>query len=107
MDRSPFVVFHKPAHRREEWIEGKPHWTYVNPDYLGKAFAKARDQVERFANMPPDERPSFHEVRGLGARLYRKACMSKAAITALMTHTNQRVTEIYLGKRGSNSRPQP
>jgi integrase len=46
--------------------------------------------------MKPRERPTFHEIRGLGSRLYREQGMSKAAIQALMTHTNERVTEIYL-----------
>ena len=77
-------------------MDGKPHWTYVTPDYLSKAFAEVRDQVERFAAMKPRERPTFHEIRGLGSRTYREQGMSKAAIQALMTHSNERVTEIYL-----------
>jgi len=32
-----------PNRERREWTEGKPHWTYINPEYLSKAFAKARD----------------------------------------------------------------
>lgn len=93
---SPFIVHRKPQHVRRQWIEGKPHWTYVNPDYLTKAFAAARDEVERFAKMPKPERPSYHEARGLGARIYEEMGMSKAAIQALMTHADKRTTEIYL-----------
>lgn len=101
-ERPPFLVFRKPDRRRREWTEGKPHWTYVNPDYLSKAFAEARDQVERFAAMPERQRPTFHEIRGLGARTYEEQGMGKAAIQALMTHAHKRTTQIYL-ERGAKA----
>lgn len=101
-ERPPFLVFRKPDRRRREWTEGKPHWTYVNPDYLSKAFAEARDQVERFAAMPERQRPTFHEIRGLGARIYEEQGMDKAAIQALMTHAHKRTTQIYL-ERGAKA----
>jgi integrase len=95
---SPFLIHRAPARRRRQWTEGKPHWTYVNPSYLGKAFAEARDKVERFAAMSARERPTFHEIRGLGARTYRAQGMPEGAIQALMTHANQRTTQIYLDR---------
>src|SRR5690606_17344527 len=95
---SPFLVHRAPERRRREWTAGKPHWTYVNPEYLSKAFAEARDKVERYAELPPRERPTFHEIRGLGARLYRKLGVPEAAIQALMTHANKRTTAIYLDR---------
>lgn len=101
-ERPPFLVFRKPDRRRREWTDGKPHWTYVNPDYLSKAFAEARDQVERFAAMPERQRPTFHEIRGLGARTYEEQGMDKAAIQALMTHAHKRTTQIYL-ERGAKA----
>lgn len=97
---SPFLIHRAPDRRRREWTENKPHWTYVNPDYLSKAFAEARDQIERFAAMPPRQRPTFHEIRGLGSRIYRAQGVPKAAIKALMTHSNPKTTEIYL-ERGA------
>jgi enterobacteria phage integrase len=93
---SPYIIHRKPDSMRREWIDPKPHWTYVTPDYLSKAFAEARDRVEKFAAMDARKRPTFHEVRGLGARLYRDQGMSEAAIQALMTHAHKRTTEIYL-----------
>lgn len=93
---SPYVIHRRPDSMRREWIDPKPHWTYITLDYLDKAFAKARDQVKRFAEMPGRQRPSFHEARGLGARLYEAQGMSKAAISALMTHAHKKTTEIYL-----------
>lgn len=93
---SPYLIHRKPHDAREQWIKGKPHWTYITPDYLGRAFAEARDSITRFASLPESKRPSFHEIRGLGSRLCAEQGMTKKAIQALMTHTHERVTEIYL-----------
>lgn len=93
---SPYMIHRRPDSMRREHLEPKPHWTYVTPDYLSKAFAEARDQVPRFNAIPPRTRPTFHEVRGLGARLYEDSGMAKQSIQRLMTHTDQKVTEIYL-----------
>jgi hypothetical protein len=51
-------------------MEGKPHWTYVNPQYVSKAFELARDTAldndgrSRYAHRNPAQRPTFHEIRG-------------------------------------------
>jgi len=93
---SPYLIHRRPDSRRRQRMDNKPHWTYINPDYLTKAFAEVRDQLQRFSSMPAEERPSFHEIRGLGSRIYRDAGMSEAAIQALMTHAHRRTTQIYL-----------
>lgn len=93
---SPYLVHRTPARRRREWVEGKPHWTYVNPSYLSKAFEAARDRTRRWAALAPRQRPTFHEIRSLGARVYRGAGIPEKAIQALMTHANERTTQIYL-----------
>lgn len=93
---SPYLV-HRRAHRdRREWRENRPHATYVMPEYLSKAFAAARDESGHYAGQAPAERPTFHEIRGLGARTYRAQGMAEDAIQALMTHAHQRTTQIYL-----------
>ena len=75
---SPFLIHRKPNRERREWMEGKPHWTYVNPQYLSKAFEIARDAAldknghTRYAQLTAAQRPTFHEIRGSGARLYRR-----------------------------------
>jgi integrase len=92
---SPYLV-HRAPDRRRQWTEGKPHWTFVNPEYLSKAFAEARDACGLYANLKPEQRPTFHEIRGLDSRLYKAQGMSEAAIQVLMTHANPRTTAIYL-----------
>jgi integrase len=89
-------------------MEGKPHWTYVNPQYVSKAFELARDAAldkhgqHRYAHLTPAQRPTFHEIRGLGARLCRSQGIPEQAIQALMTHASKRTTQIYL-ERGKEA----
>ncbi len=95
---SPYLIHRKPDNDRREWIEGKPHWTYINPQYLSKAFAAARDATGLYDHLQGKQKPSFHEIRGLGSRLYLDRGISESDIQALMTHANPRTTEIYLDK---------
>jgi hypothetical protein len=63
---SPYLIHRKPQKERREWLEGRRHWTYVNPQYLSKAFELARDAAldkrgqHRYAHLTPAQRPSFH-----------------------------------------------
>lgn len=93
---SPYLVHRRPDRMQRRWLEGKVHWTYVNERYLTRAFKAARDMVERLKALPERERPTFHEIRGLGSRLCLERGMSKDAISALMTHSSKKTTEIYL-----------
>lgn len=93
---SPYLIHRRPERMQRRWLAGKDHWTCVAPGYLTDLFAEARDQVERYAQLPERDRPTFHEIRGLGSRLAKARGMSKEAIQALMTHSNPRTTEIYL-----------
>ena len=95
---SSYLVHRAPARRQRRWMANKPHWTTVNAGYLSKAFAKAREASGVYAHLRPAQRPSFHEIRGLGARIYRAQGVPEAAIQALMTHAHRRTTLIYLDK---------
>lgn len=95
---SPYLVHRAPDRRRREWMEGKPHWTYVEPAYLTREFQRVRNGLEPFARMAPEERPGFHEIRSLGARTYRRLGVPEEAIQALMTHAHKRTTQIYLDR---------
>jgi integrase len=99
---SPYLIHRRPDRMQRRWLEGKLHWTYVNERYLTRAFKAARDHVPRFKALPERERPTFHEIRGLGSRLHLERGMTKPAIQELMTHSSQRTTEIYL-ERGASA----
>ncbi|VAW60027.1 hypothetical protein MNBD_GAMMA08-2930 [hydrothermal vent metagenome] len=43
-------------------------------------------------------RPSFHEVRALGAELYRQAGWAEDSIQQLLGHTNAKMTQTYLDR---------
>jgi integrase len=93
---SPLLIHRRPERRRREYLAGKAHLTAVTPAYLSKAFAQARDTLPRFAALPPAARPSFHELRSLGADLYRKSGWDERRIQALLGHASERMTAIYL-----------
>jgi hypothetical protein len=94
---APNLVHRRPGRRRRDWAapEGE-HWTYIRPDYLTKAFADAREASGHFTHLKEDEKPTFHEIRGLGARRCQERGMEQAAIKMLMTHADQKTTDIYL-----------
>jgi len=92
---SPFIVHKEPQRLKAKKDQSKrrEHHTQVLPEDLTRAFAAARDACEMFQAMPPEERPTFHEIRALGADRKRKAGWSTEAIQLLMTHTDEEMTE--------------
>lgn len=99
---SPYLIHRKAERERRDWIQAKEHWTCIQPGYVSREFAKARDISGAYDDLDAPQRPTFHEIRGLGARLYRKQGMPEEAIQALMTHANRRTTLIYL-ERGATA----
>jgi hypothetical protein len=93
---SPFVVHRKPERRLREVEDAKEHWTYIRPDYLTKAFAKARSAAGVYNHYRDEEQPTFHEIRGLGSRRCKERGMENAAIKILMAHAEEKTTLIYL-----------
>ncbi len=55
-----------------------------------------RDSIQEFDIMEPKQRPSFHEIRSLGARIYIEMGFDKKYTQYLMTHSNLKTTQIYL-----------
>ena len=94
---SPYVVHHVPERHKRD-VDGRKgkHWTYVIPNYLTNAFADARAASGFYAHLQDEQMPTFHEVRGLGARRYEALGVPKEMISALMSHAHEKTTEIYL-----------
>lgn len=95
---SPYMVHRKPKKRRREYLDKKDHWTAVEDEMLTREFAKLRDNVSEMAALPAAKRPTFHEIRGLGADLYRQAGWSEEAIQRLLGHSTEKMTKQYLDK---------
>lgn len=91
---SPFVLNHavKGHHRSEK----KEHRTQILPRYLSESFRKAVIACGLYDHLADDERPSLHEVRSLGARIYRGLGVEEEDIQKLMGHSKLATTEGYL-----------
>lgn len=91
---SPYMIHFRPKRRvKSVW---RTHWTQVHPDTVTDAFSEVRDNLKMYANLPPRKRPSFHEIRSLGADLYLEAGWSKEEVQALLGHADEKTTEHYL-----------
>jgi integrase len=90
----PFILRYPfQWHRRHR---GKP----LTKERLSKGFQGHRDALESFKSIPMRERPSFHEIRALGAMLYLQAGKPIREIQALLGHSNEEMTKRYLSRHG-------
>lgn len=92
----PYIIHARPQSMRPQHQKNKTHWAAINPEYLSKAFAKARDAAGVGANLDNREKPTFHEIRSLGSRLLRDMGWSKADIQQGLAHTSEKTTDLYL-----------
>lgn len=91
----PYLIHYQPKARKREQLDAKRHWNAVTEDYLTKAFTKARDDSKAYEAIPKAERPTFHEIRALGAWLYEQQGYPQEYIQALMGHADVKMTEHY------------
>lgn len=85
-----------PNRQHAQSKNNRPHPFAVLPEYLSKAFQKTRDEVGIYSHLESRERPSLHEIRSLGSRIYRELGYPKSYVQALLSHTDEKVTDIYL-----------
>lgn len=64
-------------------------------DQLSKGFAKARSLSGLFKDLKSAQRPTFHEIRALGAYLYEQ---QKVDPQNLLAHSDPKMTAAYLAK---------
>ena len=74
----------------------------MTPDYLTKSFAQARDDSEAYKDMPAGERPTFHEIRALGAWLYEQQGFPQEYIQGVTDHADVKMTEHYQADHGDS-----
>lgn len=96
----PFIVRMKPKRRaRQEQARaaGRRHFAQLLPEQITRGFAEARDTLDVFKRMPKTKRPSFHEIRGLGGKLYKELMgWTDQQVQALMGHEDVGMTRDYL-----------
>jgi len=95
---SPYLIHYKPIKVSRAQLDSKNHWTSVTEDKATKHFSELRDALGIFDELEPRERPSFHEIRALGADLYREAGWTEEAIQQLLGHADAKMTQVYLDR---------
>ena len=89
----PFVLGRKPE---RDIRKGKTHPYQITPGYLTRAVADVRDACGAFDGWPAEERPTLHELRSLGAHLYREAGFDETYVQSLLGHSDAAMTRHYL-----------
>jgi integrase len=99
----PYLIHYSPKARKRAQLDAKLHWNAVTPDYLTKSFAQARDDSKAYEELPVGERPTFHEIRALGAWLYEQQGFAQEYIQGLMGHADVKMTEHYQAGHGDDA----
>lgn len=77
-------------------LKGCDHWTQVQENYLSREFAKLRDTLPHFKDLPSEQKPSFYEIKALGGHHYMNHYgWTQEQVSALMGHTNVKMTKTY------------
>lgn len=87
----PYLLHRKP----ERISKAKLHPFAVTDGFLSKEFAKYRDLSGAYEHLKPEERPTWHSLRGFGIHLYQKAGYSNEYIMALSGHASEKMVEYY------------
>jgi hypothetical protein len=90
----PYIVHRVPGQTKRGIAEGCDHHYQVHHQYISKGFSKVRDSIGLYSDIDITERPTYHEIRGLSARLIEQ--MGQSA-TIRMAHANAKTTKIYTG----------
>jgi integrase len=91
---SPFFVHRNP--KRRVRAENKEHWTQLALNDFTKRFRELRDKTGLFDDVPKENRPTFHEIRSLGAWLYEKQGFDGTDyVQKLMAHSDEKMTKYY------------
>lgn len=97
--KSPFIIHRRPQKLRtkDQRAKGRQHHTQVMPEQLTRAFEDARNRSGYFScRTDAGTLPTFHEIRSLGAALYRQAGWSTEQVQRLLGHEDEDMTRHYL-----------
>jgi len=87
----PYIV-HRVGRYSTQIGEGCDHPFQVSSKYLSRGFTQLRDELGLYAHLSKEERPTFHEIRALAAKMFKDIGVSPSA---RMAHANEKTTEIY------------
>jgi enterobacteria phage integrase len=91
---SPYLIHRKPDRQNNQNYKAKEkkHYSQITVGYLTKTFASIRDKLDCFKNTPLEERPTFHEIRALGIKLYEDQGIDAQALAG---HKSRVMTDKY------------
>lgn len=89
----PYIIHRK--HESHRAAKGRSHKFQVTPDQLTRTFAALRDKVGVASTLDAARRPTFHELRALGAELYRQRGIDPQM---LLGHLDAKTTRVYLDR---------
>ncbi|WP_019276756.1 hypothetical protein [Vibrio coralliilyticus] len=90
----PYVVHRKPKQTQRGIAKECTHPYQVHHHNISKEFSKVRDKLGLYADLDVAERPTYHEIRRLSAKLIE--ALGESA-TVRMAHANEKTTKIYTG----------
>lgn len=91
----PYIVHRKPTQSQRGVAKECSHPYQVHHHNISKEFSKVRDKLGLYDELDISERPTYHEIRRLSAKLIE--ALGESA-TVRMAHANEKTTKIYTGK---------
>jgi len=93
---SPFIAHRRPEKLRskDQRAKTRSHHTQILLEQAERAFDIAREKCELLRGEPNP--PTLHEIRSLGAALYREAGWPEDQVQLLLGHTDLKMTRHYL-----------
>tara|TARA_B100000700_G_scaffold161345_1_gene178683 strand:+ start:39571 stop:40737 length:1167 start_codon:yes stop_codon:yes gene_type:complete len=89
---SPFVVHRLPKTNSNPISKEVRHVTQVVSRNISREFSKVRDKLGLYSTLPLAERPTYHEIRGLSARLIEAQGVDPQK---RMGHSDSKSTKVY------------
>ncbi len=89
---SPFVVHRLPKKQSNQTSALVTHKSQLTTQYISTAFSHYRDISGVCDHLEKSERPTFHEIRALAARLLQDQGINPQA---RMAHSDEKSTKIY------------
>ena len=88
----PYVVHRRPDKLNKQSV-ATDHRYQLDPNYLSRAFSALRDELGLCDHLEMSQRPTFHEIRALSARLFSDMGVDPQG---RMAHTDAKSTKIYV-----------
>lgn len=99
LGRCPFMICTKPERITAAAKAVKVHHAQVLPARISRALAEARAlaiaETDLFEGYTAEQLPGLHEIRALGSWLLKKSKADQKAVSELMAHTDEKMTEGY------------